>query len=261
MSSSRLTNGDSSTEVIAVVSGKGGVGKSTIAANLARSLCCRGYQVGIMDADIYGFTVPHLLGAQGRPRASEGKIEPLKAHGMSVMSMGFFVDDDTPVMWRGPMLMKAVDQFLGDVQWDADLDFLIIDLPPGTGDVHMTIAQKLPGASLLLVTLPEVSSVRVASRAGNMAERTNMSMVGVVENMSHVVCSCCGERLRPFGSGGGEILAQEMGVPLLAEIPLDTGIRNRRAGDELLVDRDDSVAGSAIDALAQRLLDELLVAG
>ncbi|MFO8059286.1 MAG: Mrp/NBP35 family ATP-binding protein [Bacillota bacterium] len=256
MSESTLMNEESKTAIIAVASGKGGVGKSTVSVNLARALARLGYRTGIMDADIYGFTVPRLLGVHGGPEMSEEGIQPLEAHGMQVMSMGFFVDDTTPVIWRGPLLMKAVDQFVNDVLWDDDLDHLVIDLPPGTGDVPLTVAQRLPRASLLLVTLPELSSVRVASRAGNMARQTNTEIMGVVENMSSLTCPECGETLHPFGRNGGQLLANELGVPLLARIPMDSNLTSGREEAGLLVDDSESEAGAAINDLARRLTDD-----
>ena len=248
-----LIDDASETEVIAVASGKGGVGKSTVAVNVARALAKRGYRAGIMDADIYGFTVPKLLGIQGRPEANENGIEPMESQGLQVMSMGFFVDDTMPLIWRGPLLIKAVDQFVNEVHWDTDLDYLVIDLPPGTGDVPLTVAQTLPRASLLLVTLPELSSVKVASRAGNMARQTETEIIGVVENMSYMTCPECGESFYPFGRDGGQLLAEQLEIPLLARVPMDPHLGSDREGAGLLVDRSDSAAGSALLELAVRL--------
>ncbi len=251
MDEARL-NTNANIRIIAVASGKGGVGKSTVAANLAMALHMLGFRAGIMDADIYGFSIPRLLNAQGQPRTDEEGIRPLQSRGLEVMSMGFFVPIDEPVIWRGPLLMKAVDQFINDVAWSPDLDYLIIDLPPGTGDVPLTIAQRLPRAELILVTLPEISSVEVASRAGNMATKTDMVILGVVENMSYLTCPNCDERIHPFGKGGGEGLARSLGVPLLAQLPMDVN-NSASENERLLVDRESSAAGKAILDLAERI--------
>ncbi len=250
-SKNRIAEPDTATRIIAVGSGKGGVGKSTVAANLARAFARAGRRVGLMDADIHGFSLPLLLDVGGRPRVVDGGIEPWRTRGIQVMSMGFFTEDDAPVLWRGPMLMKAVQQFIRDVRWDDDLEFLVVDLPPGTGDVPLTVAAKLPRASMLIVTSPERSSVSVASRAARMAKRTKMQILGVVENMSHLRCPDCRELMHPFGRGGGEELAGRLGVPLLAQIPLDVPSGQHR---ELAVDRDRSEAGEAIRSLAENLI-------
>lgn len=250
--SSVLVDGDTDLRVLAVASGKGGVGKSTLAANLARALGVGGCKVGLMDADIQGFTAPLLLKAGARPRVVDGAMEPNRVHGIQVMSMGFFVDQDQAVLWRGPMLMKAVDQFIRDVRWDRDLDYLVIDLPPGTGDVPMTITARLPSAEMLLVTLPESASVTVAARTAALADRMDIPLLGVVENMSYMRCVSCTELLYPFGRGGGESLARQLGVPLLAQIPIDD---RRDCSDRLLVDRHDSAAGEAIRNLAVELME------
>ena len=190
-----------STSVIAVASGKGGVGKSSITVNLAAAMAAEGKKVGVLDADVWGFSVPRMLGVSGKPVGFENMILPLEGYGVKVISMGFFVPDDTPVIWRGPMLHKAIEQFLGDVYW-GDLDFLLCDLPPGTGDVSISLASFLPGASMLVVTTPQEAARTVAERAGRMAERTNLRLIGVVENMSWFVCPHCGEREAIFGEGG-----------------------------------------------------------
>ncbi len=186
-----FTNDD--TTVIAVASGKGGVGKSSVTVNLACALAAEGHRVGILDADVWGFSVPRMLGVSGKPVGFNDMILPLEAHGVKVISMGFFVPEETPVIWRGPMLHKAIEQFLGDVYW-GELDFLLCDLPPGTGDVSISLASFLPGASMLVVTTPQEAARKVAERAGKMAERTNLRPVGVIENMSWFVCPHCDER-------------------------------------------------------------------
>jgi ATP-binding protein involved in chromosome partitioning len=213
-----------STSVIAVASGKGGVGKSSVTVNLAAALAAEGRSVGILDADVWGFSVPRMIGVSGQPVGFENMILPLEGHGVKVISMGFFVPKDTPVIWRGPMLHKAIEQFLGDVYW-GDLDFLLCDLPPGTGDVSISLASFLPGASMLVVTTPQEAAREVAERAGKMAERTNLGRLGVIENMSFYVCPHCGERETIFGEGGGRIAAETLGVPLMGQIPLEPVLR------------------------------------
>ncbi len=213
-----------STSVIAVASGKGGVGKSSVTVNLAAALAAEGKRVGVLDADVWGFSVPRMLGVSGKPVGFENMILPLEGHGVKVISMGFFVPDDTPVIWRGPMLHKAIEQFLGDVYW-GDLDFLLCDLPPGTGDVSISLASFLPGASMLVVTTPQEAARTVAERAGKMAERTNLRPIGVVENMSWFVCPHCGEREAIFGEGGGREAAHHLDVPLMAQVPLMPAMR------------------------------------
>jgi len=251
MVESNLQKPSNSIEIIAVASGKGGVGKSTVSANLARAFTLRGKKVGVIDADIYGFSIPRLLDVSGQPKGENDTIHPLEAHDMQIMSMGFFANDNEPIIWRGPMLMKAMDQLLNDVSWDSSLDYLVIDLPPGTGDVALSVAQQLPSSHVLLITMPDQSSVKVASRAGHMARQTDLSIAGVVENMSCMVCRECGKRNYPFGKGGGKILAEEMDSPLLAEIPLESGLGSERRGAGLLVDKADSQVGEAIRQLAE----------
>jgi ATP-binding protein involved in chromosome partitioning len=212
------------TSIIAVASGKGGVGKSSVTVNLAASLAADGYKVGVLDADVWGFSVPRMLGAEGKPVGFNDMILPLEAHGVKVISMGFFVPEDTPVIWRGPMLHKAIEQFLGDVYW-GDLDVLLCDLPPGTGDVSISLASFIPGASMVVVTTPQEAAHTVAQRAGKMAERTNLRPIGVIENMSWFVCPHCGERELLFGEGGGQLVADTIGVPLMAQVPLVPALR------------------------------------
>src|SRR6476646_7951819 len=209
---------DASTRVLAVCSGKGGVGKSTVTASLAVALSERGQRVGILDADIYGHSIPHLLGIDQRPVAVDKMIVPPVKDGLKLMSIDFFLDDNQPVMWRGPMLHRALEQFLTDVHW-GELDVLVVDMPPGTGDISISLGQLLPRAEVVVVTTPQPAAQQVAARAALMAQKTSMRLLGVVENMSGDV----------FGSGGGEALAEELGVPLLGTIPLDP--RLREAGD------------------------------
>jgi ATP-binding protein involved in chromosome partitioning len=235
-----------STSVIAVASGKGGVGKSSVTVNLAAALAAEGRKVGVLDADVWGFSVPRMLGVSGKPVGFENMIMPLEGHGVKVISMGFFVPDDTPVIWRGPMLHKAIEQFLGDVYW-GDLDFLLCDLPPGTGDVSISLASFLPGASMLVVTTPQEAARTVAERAGRMAERTNLRPIGVVENMSWFVCPHCGEREAIFGEGGGQEAADHLSVPLMAQVPLMPAMREGGdTGAPIVISQPDSPAALAL---------------
>jgi ATP-binding protein involved in chromosome partitioning len=246
-----FTEGD--TSVIAVASGKGGVGKSSVTVNLACALAADGYRVGILDADVWGFSVPRMMGVSGQPVGFNDMILPLESHGVKVISMGFFVPEETPVIWRGPMLHKAIEQFLGDVYW-GDLEFLLCDLPPGTGDVSISLASFLPGASMLVVTTPQEAARKVAERAGKMAERTNLRPVGVIENMSWFVCPHCGERERIFGEGGGQEAADTLGVPMLAQIPLVPDLREGGdIGAPIVVTDPDSPAGEALRHAAREL--------
>lgn len=208
---------------VAVSSGKGGVGKSTVTANLAASLAKMGRKVGLLDADVYGFSLPHMMGVEGQPTFIDEKIVPLrKGDNIQIVSMGFFVDINEPVVWRGPMLHKAINQFLTDVLWD-ELDYLFLDLPPGTGDVTLTISQSIPSAELLVVTTPQATATHVAGRVARLAEKTQMKVIGVVENMAYYEKN--GQRDYIFGKDGGKKLAERLGVPLLGEIPLLTSIR------------------------------------
>jgi ATP-binding protein involved in chromosome partitioning len=219
---------DSSTRVYAVASGKGGVGKSTVTANLAVALAQQGQRVGVLDADVWGWSIPQLFGVRRPPVALKGLMLPLRAHGVALMSVGFLVQGDEPVVWRGPMLHKAIEQFLGDVHW-GDLDVLLIDLPPGTGDVTLTLLELLPDAQLLAVTTPQVAAQTVAARVGRMALDARMPVAGVVENMSAHVCSSCQAQTPLFGEGGGARLAADLGTTLLGQVPLDLPLRT--AGD------------------------------
>jgi len=241
------------TTVIAVASGKGGVGKSSVTVNLACALAAEGYRVGILDADVWGFSVPRMLGVSGQPVGFNDMILPLESHGVRVISMGFFVPEETPVIWRGPMLHKAIEQFLGDVYW-GELDFLLCDLPPGTGDVSISLASFLPGASMLVVTTPQEAARKVAERAGKMAERTNLRPIGVIENMSWFVCPHCGQRETIFGEGGGHEAAETLGVELIGQIPLQPSLREGGdAGRPVVVREPDSPAGQALREAARRL--------
>ena len=200
--------------MIAVASGKGGVGKSTLAANLAAAFSRRGAAVGILDADVYGHSIPHMFGIHQKPVLVDRMIVPPVKDDLKLMSIGFFLDENAPVMWRGPMLHRALEQFLSDVHW-GELDTLVVDMPPGTGDVSISLGQLLPRAEVVLVTTPQPASQQVAVRAAVMAQKTNMRLIGVVENMAGEV----------FGSGGGAALAAELGIPLLGSVPLDARLR------------------------------------
>jgi ATP-binding protein involved in chromosome partitioning len=238
--------------VICIASGKGGVGKSTVTANLAAALASEGHSVGALDADVWGYSIPRMLGVEGRPRVSEErKILPLDAAaGVKVMSIGFFVEDDAAVVWRGPMLHKAIQQFLEDVDW-GELDYLLIDLPPGTGDVSMTLAQLLPQAKVLLVTTPQPAAQKVAHRAAEMAAKFDLELLGVVENMSAAVAPD-GTRQAIFGEGGGQVLADEIDAPLLATVPLQEELRAQSdAGVPLVVHDPDAPAAQALSHLAR----------
>jgi len=227
--------------VIAVASGKGGVGKSSLTANLAVALSQLGHRLGVLDADIYGHSIPHILGIQQKPVAVDQMIVPPVRGDLRLMSIGFFLDGNEPVMWRGPMLHRALEQFLTDVHW-GDVDVLLVDMPPGTGDVSISLGQLLPRAEVIVVTTPQKLAQDVASRAASMARKTNMRLLGVVENMSGDV----------FGSGGGEELAAELGVPLLGTVPLDLALREQGdLGEPVVAARPEAASARAILAIAQ----------
>ena len=210
--------------IIAVASGKGGVGKSATAVNLALGLQADGARVGVLDADIYGPSMPRMLGVSGNPQTDGNRIVPQQAHGLQVMSIGFMVEEDTPMIWRGPMVTSALQQLLTETNWD-NLDYLVIDLPPGTGDIQLTLAQKVPVAGCLIVTTPQDIALLDARKAVPMFRKVEMSVLGVVENMSTHICSHCGHEEPIFGSGGGARMADQYGVPLLGQLPLDLRIR------------------------------------
>jgi ATP-binding protein involved in chromosome partitioning len=241
---------DASTRVIAVASGKGGVGKSSLTVNLAAALAEQGQEVGVIDADVYGHSIPHMLGTHQRPVLVDRMMIPPVAHGLHLMSIGFFLDDNQPVMWRGPMLHRALEQFLQDVHW-GELDVLVVDMPPGTGDVSISLGQLLPRAEAVVVTTPQAVAQEVASRAAAMAQKTGMQLLGIVENMTSDV----------FGSGGGERLAAELGVKLLGQVPLDARIRESSdSGVPLVLSDPESEPAQAIAAIA-RVLDAARGAG
>jgi len=241
--------------VLCVGSGKGGVGKSTLTANIAAALTAEGRRVGVLDADVWGYSIPRMYGlGSTRPTVSaERKIIPLRAHGVSVMSIGFFVEEDAAVVWRGPMLHKALTQFLQDVDWGA-LDFLLVDLPPGTGDVSMTLAQLLPQARFLIVTTPQQTAQRVARRAAQMADKVSLEIAGVVENMAGFTTPD-GQRFEIFGAGGGRELADELDVPLLGSVPLTMPLRAQSdSGVPLVIEDPDDPAAQAIRQVARGIV-------
>jgi ATP-binding protein involved in chromosome partitioning len=241
--------------VICVGSGKGGVGKSTLTANLAAALTVEGRRVGVLDADVWGYSMPRMfgLGSQRPPVSPERKILPLEAHGVKVMSIGFFLEEDAAVVWRGPMLHKALTQFLEDVAW-GELDYLLVDLPPGTGDVSMTLAQLLPQAQFVIVTTPQPTAQKVARRSAEMAHKVSLEIAGVIENMAGFVTPS-GERFQIFGEGGGQALADEIEVPLLGKVPLTMPLRAQAdAGTPLVLTDPDDPASQAIRQAARGLL-------
>jgi len=250
------------TRVFAVASGKGGVGKSSVTVNLAAVLAAAGHKVGVLDADIYGHSVPRMLGVTGRPTQVEQMMMPPSAHGVKVISIGMFTTGNTPVVWRGPMLHRAVQQFLADVYW-GDLDVLLMDLPPGTGDVAISVAQLVPTAELLVVTTPQVASSEVAERAGALAVQTHQRIAGVIENMAGFACPHCGEMVDVFGAGGGQAVADALAMvtgatePVLGQVPIDP--RLRRGGDAglpLVLSDPDAPAARELAAVADSLVSK-----
>jgi len=216
--------------IIAVASGKGGVGKSTVAANLALALSAEGANVGVLDADIYGPSQPRMFGMEGRPESPDGRsIEPMVNHGVQLMSIGFLVGEDTPMIWRGPMVTQALTQLLNDTRW-RDLDYLVIDLPPGTGDIQLTLCQRVPVAGALIVTTPQDIALLDAKKGLKMFEKVEVPVLGIIENMATHICSNCGHEEHVFGEGGGLAMAQQYHVPLLGSLPLDIRIREQADG-------------------------------
>lgn len=241
------------TAVYAVGSGKGGVGKSTLTANLAVALARDGRRVGVLDADVWGYSMPQLLGVREAPVAVKGIMLPVATHGIMLMSVGFFVDDNEPVVWRGPMLHKALEQFLDDVYW-GDLDVLLLDLPPGTGDVTLSVVELLPDAAMIVATTPQAAAEQVAARVGRMARDARMPIAGVVENMSGTSCVHCGGVSPAFGAGGGARLAAALDTSLLGQVPLDPALC--AAGDEgtpLVLSEPDSASARELVRIADTL--------
>jgi ATP-binding protein involved in chromosome partitioning len=232
--------------IIAVASGKGGVGKSTVAVNLALALHAEGHKAGILDADIYGPSQPLMLGSKARPTSPDGqRMNPIRAHGLQAMSIGFLIDDEQPMIWRGPMATQALQQLLTETVWD-DLDYLVIDLPPGTGDIQLSLSQRIPVSGAVIVTTPQDIALLDARKAVQMFRKVEVNVLGIVENMSTHVCGKCGHEEAVFGAGGGASLAQQYGVELLGQLPLDIRIREQADGGK------PTVAADPESELAQR---------
>ncbi len=244
-------------KVVAVSSGKGGVGKSTVAVNLAAALAAGGRRVGLMDADIYGPNLPRMLGVlDQRPAVVEGRIQPIEAHGLKLMSLGNLVERDAAAIWRGPIIMKIIQQFLGDVEW-GQLDFLLVDMPPGTGDAQLSLVQSVQVSGAIIVTTPQEVAVGDALRGAKMFEKVGVPVLGIVENMSFFACPHCGERTDIFSTGGGARLAQELGIPLLAQIPIQARVQELcEAGVPVVLAEPDSPAARALVALATEFQDQ-----
>lgn len=244
---------------IAVASGKGGVGKSTVAANLAVALAQAGAKVGLLDADVYGPSVPLMMGVHEKPLMANNKIVPLEAHGVHVMSIGFILDPEKALIWRGPLVAQLINQFLNDVNW-GDLDYLVLDLPPGTGDVQLTLVQKIPISGAVIVTTPQQVALADAVKGLKMFQEVKTPILGIVENMSGFICPDCGNTHPIFGEGGGQRTADANGVELLAQIPIESGIRE--GGDEgtpIVAIAPDSATGKAFSHLAERVATQLAV--
>ena len=239
--------------IIAVASGKGGVGKSTTAANLALALAAEGAAVGVLDADIYGTSQPMMLGIAGRPQSTDGKsLEPMMGHGLQAISIGFLIDMDTPMVWRGPMVTQALEQLLKDTRW-RDLDYLVVDLPPGTGDIQLTLAQKVPVTGVVIVTTPQDIALIDARKGLKMFEKVGIPILGIVENMSIHVCPKCGHESHIFGSGGAERMCKEYGTELLGQLPLDESIREQAdSGKPTVVSDPDGRAAGIYRRIARR---------
>ena len=244
--------------IVAVASGKGGVGKSTAAVNLALGLAAGGHKVGLLDADIYGPSQPRMMGITGKPSSADGKVlEPMENYGIKVMSMGFLVDEETPMIWRGPMVMSALQQMLRDVNW-GDLDVMIVDMPPGTGDAQLTMAQQVPLAGAVIVSTPQDIALLDARKGLNMFRKVDVPVLGIIENMSYFLCPSCGHQADIFGHGGARDEAERLGVEFLGEIPLHLDIRETSDGGQpIVVSRPDSDHAAAFRAIANRLWEQL----
>ncbi|HCW89303.1 MAG TPA: iron-sulfur cluster carrier protein ApbC [Marinobacter sp.] len=243
--------------LIAIASGKGGVGKSTTATNLALALAAEGARVGMLDADLYGPSQPRMLGITGSPETRDGKMQPLIGHGIQTMSIGFLMDEDTPVIWRGPMVTRALQQLVYSTEWN-DLDYLLVDLPPGTGDIHLTMAQKIPVTGAVIVTTPQDIALLDARKGQAMFEKVGVPVLGIIENMSTHICGHCGHEEHIFGQGGAARLAQEAGVCLLGELPLDIGIRQGAdTGNPVMAGEPEGLIAKAYEDIAKALSRQL----
>ncbi len=243
--------------VIAISSGKGGVGKSTVAVNLAVALALTDAKVGLLDADIYGPNIPMMMGVEKTPEQKDGKISPAESHGIKLISMGFFVPEDTAVVWRGPMVHTAIQQLFRDVLW-GDLDYLLIDLPPGTGDAQLTLSQLVPLAGAITVTTPQEVALHDVRKGMMMFQKVNVPLLGIVENMSYFVCGHCGERTEIFSHGGGERAAATLGVPFLGRVPIDPAIRaGGDTGHPIVVADPDSPQAAAFREIAGKIIARL----
>ena len=244
----------SGVQFIAVASGKGGVGKSTVTVNLAVALARQGKRVGIIDADIYGFSVPDMMGIEEKPQIVNERVIPIERFGVKVISMGFFVEDNAPIVWRGPMLGKMLRNFFSEIEW-GDLDYMLLDLPPGTGDVALDVHQMIPQSKEIIVTTPHATAAFVAARAGAMAIKTEHEILGVVENMSYYECPSCGKRDEVFGRGGGARLAEQLHTDLLAQLPL--GVPDNHVAEPDFspsIYKADTVTGQLYDEIAQAVI-------
>ena len=241
--------------VIAVSSGKGGVGKSTVAVNLAVALSLSGAKVGLLDADIYGPNIPMMLGAEKAPEQKDGKIAPAESHGVKLISMGFFVPEETAVVWRGPMVHTAIQQLFRDVLW-GELDYLLIDLPPGTGDAQLTLTQLVPLSGAVTVTTPQEVALHDVRKGMMMFQKVNVPLLGIIENMSYFLCGHCGHRTDIFSHGGGERAAEKLGVPFLGRIPIDPEIRaGGDTGQPIAITNPDSAQAKAFREIAMKLME------
>ena len=247
--------------VIAISSGKGGVGKSTVAVNLAVALSVNGAKVGLLDADIYGPNIPMMMGVEKAPEQQEGKITPAESHGVKLISMGFFVPEDTAVVWRGPMVHTAIQQLFRDVLW-GELDYLLIDLPPGTGDAQLTLTQLVSLAGAVTVTTPQEVALHDVRKGMMMFQKVNVPLLGIIENMSFYVCGHCGERTEIFSHGGGERAAEKLGIPFLGRIPIDPAIRvGGDTGNPIVIAAPDSPQSKAFREIATKLAAALQTGG
>ncbi len=243
--------------VIAVSSGKGGVGKSTVSVNLAVALSLTGAKVGLLDADIYGPNIPMMMGVEKTPEQKDGKITPAESHGVKLISMGFFVPEETAVVWRGPMVHTAIQQLFRDVLW-GELDYLVIDLPPGTGDAQLTLSQLVPLAGAVTVTTPQEVALHDVRKGMMMFQKVNVPLLGIVENMSYFVCGHCGERTEIFSHGGGERAAEKLGIPFLGRIPIDPAIRDGGdTGNPIVIANPDSPQAKAFREIAEKIAARL----